>query len=74
MLVKSVVCELTELPHICIGSLPSSNSRSLDLLNKIGNTFRQKALEFSLRIARCMHTEASSHCCALVKANGLALG
>ena len=44
MLVKSVVCELTDLPPICIGSFPSTNNRSLNLLNHIWDIFRQKAL------------------------------
>lgn len=44
MLVKSVVCKLTDLPHICIGNFLSTNNRSLQLLNQIGSIFRQKAL------------------------------
>lgn len=47
MLVKSVVCKLTGLPRICIGSFPPTNNRSLNLLNQIWNIFRQRAPDIS---------------------------
>lgn len=55
MLVKSVVCEWTDLPPICIGSFPSTNNRSPNLLNQIWNIFRQKALRTSPQIRTRAH-------------------
>lgn len=59
MLVKSVVCKLTDLPPICIGSFPSTNNRSLRLLNQIWNIFRQRPLIFLLQSPCCTHTAAA---------------